>query len=69
MGLKMNFRIITENHAADSKINIPPKINFRADGTHESHPTVWGFNNEKQIVSYNRSFKSTVPYKLKFKSL
>ena len=38
----MNFRIITKNHAADSKIRPPPrKIDFRADGTHESHPTAW----------------------------
>ena len=28
------------NHAADSKIG-PPKIDFRADETHESHPTAW----------------------------
>ena len=35
----MNFRIITKNHAADSKITFHSKIDFRADGTHESHPT------------------------------
>ena len=28
-----------KNHAADSKIRSPEKIDFRADGTHESHPT------------------------------
>ena len=37
----MNFRVITKNHAADSKNKVPPKIDFRADRTHESHPTVW----------------------------
>ena len=39
MGVKMNFRIITKNHEADSKIGSPSKIDFRADGTQESHPT------------------------------
>ena len=37
----MNFRIITKNHAADAKIRFPQKIDFRADGTHEYHPTTW----------------------------
>ena len=41
MGVKMNFRIITKNHASDSKIRSPHKIDFRADGTQESHPTAW----------------------------
>ena len=41
MDVKINFRIITKNHAADSKIGSPLKINFRADGTHESIPAVW----------------------------
>ena len=39
MGVKMNFRIVTKNPAADSKKGYPLKIDFRADGTHESHPT------------------------------
>ena len=37
----MNFRIITKNHAADSKIRSPKKMDFRADEIHESHPTAW----------------------------
>ena len=41
MAVRLNFRIITRNHAADSKIGSPKKIDVRADGTHESHPTVW----------------------------
>ena len=41
MSVKMNSRIITKNHAADLDIRSPEKINFRADGTHESHPTAW----------------------------
>ena len=41
MGVKMNLRIITKSHAADSKIRSPKKIDFSADGTHESHPTAW----------------------------
>ena len=40
MGIKMNFSIITKNNAADKKLG-PPKIDFRADGTHEFHPTAW----------------------------
>ena len=39
MGVKINFRLKTKNHAADSKIGSPRKIDFRADGTQESHPT------------------------------
>ena len=46
MGVKMNFRIITKNHAADSKIRYPQKIDFRVDGTHESYPTAWELNEE-----------------------
>ena len=41
MSVKINFRIITKNHAADSKIGSSQKIDFRADGTHASHPTAW----------------------------
>ena len=37
----MYFRIITKNRAVDSKIGSTRKIDFRADGTHESHPTAW----------------------------
>ena len=39
MNFKINLRILTKNHASDSKIRFPQKIDFRADGTHESHPT------------------------------
>ena len=44
MGVKMNFRIITKNHAADSNIGSPHKIDFRVDGTHESIPRAWELN-------------------------
>ena len=37
----MNFRMITKNHAANSKIGSPKKIDFRTDGTQESQPTAW----------------------------
>ena len=47
MGVKMNFRTITKNHAADSKIRSPRKIDFRAEGTHESHPTTWELKYEQ----------------------
>ena len=39
MGVKMNFRIIMKNNAADSKIRSSTKIDFRAFWTLESHPT------------------------------
>ena len=44
MGIKINFRIITKNHAADFKIRFPKKIVFRDFATHESHPTAWELN-------------------------
>ena len=40
-GLKINFRVTTKNHAADSKIGSSQKIDFRAVGTHESYPIAW----------------------------
>ena len=40
----MNLRIITKNHAADSKIGSLLKIDFRADWTHETIPTAWELN-------------------------
>ena len=40
-GCKINFRIITKNNAADSKIGSPLQIDLRADWTHESIPTAW----------------------------
>ena len=41
MDVKMNLRIITKNHADDSKIGSPLKIDFKAEWTHESMPTAW----------------------------
>ena len=40
----MNLRIITKNHADDSKIGFPLKIDFKAKWTHESMPTAWVLN-------------------------
>ena len=37
----MNLRIITKNHAGDSKKESPLKIDFKAEWTHESMPTAW----------------------------
>ena len=39
--MKIWTRIITKNHAADSKIGSPQKIDFRAVETHESNPKAW----------------------------
>ena len=41
IGVKMKFRIKTKSHGADSKKRSPKKIDFSADGTHESNPTAW----------------------------
>ena len=41
MDVKMNLRIITKNHADDSKIGSALKIDFKAEWTHESMPTAW----------------------------
>ena len=41
MNVKMNLRIITKNHADDSKIGSSLKIDFKAEWTHESMPTAW----------------------------
>ena len=37
----MNLRIITNNHADDSKIGFTLKNVFKAEWTHESMPTAW----------------------------
>ena len=50
MGVKMNFRIITKNHACDSKIRSPHKIDFRRNGTHDSHPTAWELSWMKKSI-------------------
>ena len=41
MDVKMNLRIITKNHADDSKIGSLLNIDFKAEWTHESMPTAW----------------------------
>ena len=58
--IKMNLTITTKNHAADSKIGSPLKIDFRADWTHESNPTAWElikceFGFDAQFSSIGRS--------------
>ena len=52
MGLKMNLSIITKNHAANSKIGSPQKIDFRPVWTHESHPTAWELKFRLKTLSY-----------------
>ena len=36
MNVKINLRLVTKNHTADSKIGSPLKIDFRADWTPDS---------------------------------
>ena len=43
--MDVKMRIITKNHASDSKIWSPFKIDFRADWTHESSDSL-GVNKE-----------------------
>ena len=50
MDVKMNLRI-TKNHAADSKIGYPLKIDLRADWTHEPNPTAWEFRKPEILTS------------------
>ena len=60
----MNFRIITKNRAADSKIGSPEKIDFRAVATHESHPTAWELRiiNWETKITYNVNLKFGLKY-------
>ena len=48
----MNLRIMTKNHAADSKMGSTLKIDFRADWTDECIPTAWElkFKLNSQVV-------------------
>ena len=70
MDVKMNLRIITKNHADDSKIGFPLKIDFKAEWTHESMPTAWEL---KIINSYNnntfKTFSTSLVLRSKLKFL
>ena len=63
MGVKMNFRIITKNHEDDSKIGFSPKIDFRADGSQESHPTTWVLTRLKTIKIVAKVYYSIFSHK------
>ena len=52
----MNLRIITKNHADDSKIGSLLKIDFKAEWTHESMPTAW----ELEILESLRVERSSI---------
>ena len=58
----MNLSIITKNLAADSEIGSPQKIDFRADWTHESHPTAWELtsltNDGPVILTHLRKYQT-----------
>ena len=57
MDVKINLRIITKNHAVDSKIGTPLKIDFRADRTHEPNPTAWDLKDFPVLENFNRVSK------------
>ena len=46
MGIKMNFRIITKNHAADLEIG-PHKVDFKAVSPRNGHAASVGVKQEK----------------------
>ena len=50
MDVRMTSRIITKNHAADSKIGSLLKIDFRADWTREFNPTAWELRRGKKRI-------------------
>ena len=52
MDVKMNLRIITKNHADDSKIGSSLKIDFITDWTHESNPTAWELKIELRAIFF-----------------
>ena len=45
MSVKMNFRIITKNHAADPEIGFLTKAISKPDGYATAMPTAWELNN------------------------
>ena len=44
MGVKMNFRIITKNHAADPEIGFLTKSISKPNGRATAMPTAWELN-------------------------
>ena len=61
----MNLRIITKNHADDSKIGFPLKIDFKVEWTHESMPTAWVlsfflYRPLLQTISYSENRKQAL---------
>ena len=61
MGVKMNFRRLSKDHAADSKIGFYQKIDLKAIWTHEFHPTVSELKNKGPKMRYS-SFLSPFLY-------
>ena len=60
MDVKMNLRIITKNHAADSKIGSPLKIDFRADWTQESIPIAWELIVRTNVFEYFQGLATSI---------
>ena len=56
---------MTKNHAADSKMRSPQKIDFRADETHEFHPTAWELKKSAKITKGR--FKIRTPNRILYK--
>ena len=50
-GCKNEFQDDNEKSCSWFKNKVPQKIDFRADGTHESHPTAWELNEDKKPMS------------------
>ena len=52
MDVKINLRIITKNHAADSKEGSLFKNDFSADWAYEFIPTAWELKMKKMIYKF-----------------
>ena len=49
-GCKNEFQDNNEKFCSWFKNRVPLKIDFRADGTYESHPTAWEFNENVHFI-------------------
>ena len=53
-GCKNEFQDNNEKSCSCFKNKVCPKIDFRADGTHESHPTAWELRTKKRnFITYS----------------
>ena len=63
---EFQFQKLTKNHASDSIKGSPRKIELRADGTHDSHPTAWELTYEPMIILNFFESHWKISYSFKF---